>query len=131
MKKYILTIALFAAVAATTFAQQRPQGQQGTPEERAKRSVEMMDKNLTLTADQKTKIYDASLVRANETKALRDAAGEGNRPDAEKMKAVNEKFNKAITDNLTGEQKVKYEEVRANGRNGNGQQRPEKPKSEN
>ncbi len=68
MKKYILTIALFAAVAANTYAQK---GQQKTSEERAQKSTEMMEKNLTLSADQKTKIYTASLERGKAIEALR------------------------------------------------------------
>lgn len=45
IKKYILSIALFVAVAATAL------GQQKSPEERATKSTEMMEKNLSLTAD--------------------------------------------------------------------------------
>jgi Spy/CpxP family protein refolding chaperone len=133
MKKYILTIGLFVAIVANTFAQK---GQQKTPEERAQKSTEMMEKNLSLTADQKTKIYAASLERMKAMEVLRTAAGEGNKPDQEQMKAISQKFNKVVKETLTAEQNAKMEEERANRPRPNGEGRPKpegeaKPKSDN
>lgn len=119
MKKYILSIALFVAVAATAF------GQQKSPEVRATKSTEMMEKNLSLTPDQKTKIYDATLERIKAVDALREAAGEGNKPDPEQMKAVNKKFNDVLQATLTDDQKAKWKELRAQRANGNGGQKPQ------
>ncbi|TKB97842.1 DUF4890 domain-containing protein [Pedobacter cryophilus] len=125
MKKYFLTFILFVSMVTIGLAQQAPgqgQRQQGTPEERAKRSVEMMEKNLSINADQKTKIYAASLERGKSMEALRKAAGEGNRPDAAQMKALNDKFEKVVAETLTAEQKTKYEEMRS--QRGNNAPRP-------
>jgi protein CpxP len=141
MKKHILTFILFVSMVTIGFAQQVPQAggqrQQGTPEERAKRGAEMMEKNLSLSAEQKTRIYDASLERTKSTEALRAAAGEGNRPDMTQIKALNDKYEAVIAATLTAEQKTKYEEMKAqrgnrggNGGNGNGNA-PEKPKGDN
>lgn len=136
MKKHFLTFILFVSMVTIGFAQQGPQGggqprQQGTAEERAKRSSEMMEKNLTLSADQKTKIYTASLERGKAIEALRAAAGEGNRPDGAQMKALNDTYEKVVAETLTAEQKTKYEEMKAQrgnrGGGGNGNA-PEKPK---
>ena len=132
MKKYILTIGLFVAMAANTFAQK---GQQRSPEERAQKSTEMMEKNLSLTADQKTKIYAASLERGKAMEALRTAAGEGNQPDQEQMKAISQKYNKVLKETLTDEQKAKMEEMKANRPKPDGEGRPKpegegKPKSD-
>ena len=114
MKKHFLTFILFVSMVTIGLAQQAPgQRQQGTPEERAKRSVDMMEKNLSINADQKTKIYAASLERGKSIEALRKAAGEGNRPDATQMKALNDKFEKVVAETLTTEQQTKYEEMRA------------------
>ena len=113
MKKHFLTFILFVSMVTIGLAQQAPgQRQQGTPEERAKRSVDMMEKNLSINADQKTKIYAASLERGKSIEALRKAAGEGNRPDATQMKALNDKFEKVVAETLTTEQQTKYEEMR-------------------
>lgn len=95
MKKLILSIALFVAVAGTTFAQKK------TAEERATKSTEMMEKNLSLTADQKTTIYNANVEKNKAMDTLREAAGEGNKPDADQIKAVNTKFNKIVKEILT------------------------------
>ncbi|MBD3748872.1 MAG: DUF4890 domain-containing protein [Sphingobacteriales bacterium] len=116
MKKYILSITLFIAVAATAF------GQQKSPEERATKSTEMMAKNLSLTPNQKTKIHDATLERMKAMEALRAAAGKGNKPDPAQMKAINKKFNDVLQTTLTDEQKAKWKELRA--QRGNGRQKP-------
>ena len=121
MKKYILTIGLFVAIAANTFAQK---GQTKTPEEKAKKSTEMMEKNLSLTADQKTKIYDAALERLKAVDALKAAAGEGNEPDQEQMKAIGKKYSKVLKETLTDEQKAKMEELKANKPKPEGEGKP-------
>ena len=103
MKKLILSIAFFVAVTGATFAQKK------TAEERSTKSTEMMEKNLSLTADQKTTIYNATVEK---TKAI-DALREGNKPDADQMKAVNQKFSKVLKETLTDEQKAKMAEMKA------------------
>lgn len=119
MKKYILSVALFVAVAATAF------GQQKSAEERATSSTEMMEKNLSLTPDQKTKIYDATLERIKAVDALRQAAGKGNKPDPEQMKAIVKKFSEVLQATLTPEQKAKWKELREQRGNGGGEQKPQ------
>lgn len=108
---------LSVSIATVGFAQQGQGGggqrQQGTPEERAQRGADMMEKALALNAEQKTKIYTASLERGKAIDALRKAAGEGNRPDGEKMKAVNDTYEKVVAETLNADQKKKYEEMRA------------------
>jgi periplasmic protein CpxP/Spy len=125
MKKYILTIGLFVAIATNSFAQK---GQQKSSEERAQKSTEMMEKNLSLTADQKTKIYAAALERAKAMEVLRTEAGEGNQPDKEKMKAISMKYNKVLKETLNDEQKAKMEEMKANRPKPEGDSAPKKDK---
>ncbi|MDA9554597.1 hypothetical protein N9R54_00045 [Pelobium sp.] len=104
MKKYILSIVLFVAVAASSFAQK---GQQKSPEETAKQATENLTKELALTPEQKEKVYAAALERANAIEAARTEAGEGNKPDPEKMKAIGKKYNETVKAVLTDEQKEK------------------------
>jgi hypothetical protein len=114
MKKHILTFILFVAIATTGFAQK---ASQKSPEERAKAATETMVKDLTLTPEQKTIIYEASLDRAKSIEALRTAAGEGNKPDADQMKAISQKYSAVLKATLTDEQKAvqkaKAEEMKA------------------
>ncbi|TKB99083.1 hypothetical protein [Pedobacter cryophilus] len=112
MKKYILSIALLLAVATGTFAQQV-----ASAEERAKWLTENSTKGITLTPEQKSKIYAIGLERANAVDALRVEAGEGKKPDAVKMKAIIQKFDAGVSSILSDEQKAtlkaKAEEAKA------------------
>jgi protein CpxP len=101
MKKYILSIILFVAVATSTFAQN---GQQKNPEGRAKWLTESIAKYVTLTPEQRSKIYALGLERANAVDAVTAAAGEGNKPNAEKMKTIGKKFDEGVQGVLTDEQ---------------------------
>lgn len=98
-----------------------------TAEERAKSSVEALTKSLSLTPEQQEKILAASLERGKSFQALRESAGEGNRPDREKMEVINKKYNDTLESVLNADQKVKWEEVKKQmGPGGQGQrQRPQ------
>ncbi|MFP5081052.1 hypothetical protein [Pedobacter sp. JCM 36344] len=78
MKKLLIICGLLFSVA--TFAQaQREQGggrQMGTPEERAKRSVDMLAEKFTFTADQKAKVTAIYLEQNAKMKKLRDSVGD-------------------------------------------------------
>lgn len=112
MKKYVLSIALLIASATATFAQQV-----ASAEERAKWLVENSTKGVTLTPEQKAKIYAIGLERAKAVDALRVEAGEGNKPDAAKMKVIVQKFDAGVSSILSDEQKAtlkaKAEEAKA------------------
>lgn len=107
MKKYILSIALFVAVSAAGFAQKK------TAEQRATKSTEVMEKNLSLSAEQKATIYNAMVEKNKAVDALKEAAGEGNKPEAEEMKAISKKYNEVVKATLTDEQKAKAKELKA------------------
>lgn len=95
------------AVSTAGFAQKK------TAEQRATKSTEMMEKNLSLSADQKTTIYNAMVEKAKAVDALKEAAGEGGKPDAEAMKAINKKYNDVLKATLTDDQKAKAKEIKA------------------
>ncbi len=109
-----ILFAAFAMVAAITVTAQpqgggqRQGGQQGTPEEMAKMMVERMTKQLSLTEDQQTKIYDINL------KFMEERNSSGNeRPSREEMEAAREGMTVKIKEVLTDEQAAKYEEQMA------------------
>ncbi len=107
MKKYLLSIALLVALSVTSFAQEK------SPEERAKKATETMATTLSLTEEQKAKIYVANLEKAKAVDALKATAGEGKKPDPELMKPVNKKFSDVVKATLTDEQKAKMAELKA------------------
>lgn len=106
MKKYFLSIAIFVALSTAGFAQSK------TAEQRAIKPTEMMEKNLSLSAEQKTAIYNATVEKIKAVDALKEAAGEGNKPDADQMKAINKKYNDVVKATLTDEQKAKAKELK-------------------
>jgi protein CpxP len=107
MKKLVLSIVLFVALAGTTFAQKK------TVEDRAKMATEKMEKDLALTADQKTTIYTANLEKLKAQDDLRSSLSEGEKPTPEQMKPINQKFSKVLKDTLTDDQKAKMAEMKA------------------
>ncbi len=130
MKKTFLLIALLAGSLSFSQAQQQPR-QQRTPEETAQRSVDMLEKRLSLTADQKAKIYTIELAQAKTRDSVWAAArnADGDRQAMmSKMKEVQEGNDKQITALLNDEQKKSYqqwvEERRNRTRGGQGGQRP-------
>lgn len=126
MKKNLLLIALLAGAVSFSQAQQRPQR---NPEEMAKRNVEMLEKQLSLTADQKTQVSAILLTQSKAMDSLRNASGE--QTDRQAMRSKMQEFQKdnqkKIMSILTDDQKKAYEKVIAerqsrmgNGRGGDG-----------
>lgn len=70
--------------------------------------VERMTKELDLTEDQQTKIYDINLKFAEE----RESSGD-TRPSREEMEAMREKMSAQVKGVLTDEQATKYDEMQA------------------
>lgn len=82
-----------------------------SPEDRAKRSVETLDKELTLTQTQKDSIYQFSLNEATEQQKLFQANGDANgrRSNFEKMRNLRTDTQKKIKRILTEEQQKVYD----------------------
>ncbi|WP_028295319.1 hypothetical protein [Olivibacter sitiensis] len=117
MKKLILGMALVLGIYATGFAQQqggnRGGMQMATPEERAKRSVEEIDKAVKLEGSQKDSIYSYELANAQVQQTLFEKARADGNMDRQKMMAqmqvLQEEIDKKIKGVLKGEQVEKYE----------------------
>lgn len=108
MKKNILFIALLVGIVSFSQAQQRPQR---NPEEMAKRNVEILEKQLSLTSEQKTKVSAILLMQMNSMDSLRKAAeGQGDREAMRtKMQSIHTENQKKIKELLNDEQKKAYE----------------------
>ena len=107
----ILMVAASLAIAAPVYAQGGGGGgQQMTPEQRLARTKEMLFKDITLTADQSTKI-DTILVQASRKQAEARAAGVDPRtPEGQaKMAEFTADRTKAIKAVLTADQNVVFD----------------------
>ncbi|PRY53043.1 hypothetical protein B0I27_10450 [Arcticibacter pallidicorallinus] len=124
MKQNLLLIALLAGTISLSQAQQRPQF---NPEEMAKRNLEMIDKRLSLTDDQKAKVSAILLSQSKSIDSLRNATGaEGDRQAMRsKMQSLQQENQQKIKGVLTDVQKESYETLLTEQRNrmGNGGQR--------
>ncbi|QPH39982.1 hypothetical protein [Pedobacter endophyticus] len=121
MKKAILTIAiavmgLSAAFAQDTTKRVRRQMPKMTAEQRADRVTARMEKQLSLTADQKSKIYAIELDNAKKIDAWRTADKGDMKGKMKERKAAIDSQKAKIDAVLTAEQKTKMEAFRAEAR---------------
>jgi protein CpxP len=111
MRKLIFTAMLFISMGTMAFAQQdSTKKARKTPEERAQHVTDALDKKLSLTADQKTKIYAINL------EGIKKAQGKhvkGQKPDKAAMKASMEERDNQISSVLNEGQRKTYDEIKA------------------
>lgn len=110
MKKLILSTILFLGLTATGFSQETTQRVQKSPEERAQRMTDMLDKKLSLSENQKTQIYQVSLERAQ---AISNFQGDRKTVDKAQMKAKFEASENKIVSILNDSQRVTYAQLKA------------------
>jgi len=128
MKKlFVISIMLVATVAFAT-AQQRPNM---TPEERTKAQVERVEKLLSLTADQKTKIQAIETELGKEMSAIR----EKNQGDRDAMRTAMQELDKKrdakYKEVLTADQFKKYLEDKEQRQRERGQGQGQRPERRN
>lgn len=111
MKKIILSAILFLGLTATGFSQERPQRVQKSPEERAQRITDVLDKKLSLTDNQKTQIYQINLERAQSMSNFKGTKKDGQ--DISNRKAQFEASENRILSILSDSQKVTYNQLKA------------------
>ena len=100
-------IALLLLVSSSAaFAQQQTM-QQRTPEERAQRQTQMMQKNLALTDDQTQKVHDIILKHARGVDNARNSGGDMR----SQMQGLNANKDEALKGVLTGDQYQKYLQI--------------------
>lgn len=121
MKKAILTIAIAVMGLSAAFAQDstksvRRQMPKMTAEQRAERITAKMEKKLSLTADQKSKVYAVELENAKKIDAWRTADKGDMKGKMKERKAVIDEQKAKIDAILTAEQKTKMDAFRAEAR---------------
>ena len=114
MKKIILILTVLLASAAT-YAQndaKKMRKEQASPEERAQKSVDQLNKKVGLSEEQKPKIYDLAITRAKKMEEIRTTYNPKKNPD-ERPKARKEiqecrkNYREGVKLVLTKEQKEK------------------------
>ncbi|WP_443939368.1 hypothetical protein [Pedobacter sp. MW01-1-1] len=116
MKKAILTIVIAVMGFSAAFAQngaKRKQLANLTAEQRAERATAGLDKQLSLSADQKTKVYAIQLERAKKMDAYKGEDKAALKENKKEIKALLEKSQSDLDAVLTPEQKTKYEAFKA------------------
>ena len=109
MKKlFVISIMLVASIAFATAQQGQGRGG-GTPEERAKRQVERLTEQLSLTADQKKKIeaIEVDLNKQSEAKMKNAQTDDARRAVYQEIQKLREEKYKPV---LTADQIKKYQE---------------------
>ncbi|HXD92787.1 MAG TPA: hypothetical protein VNX01_06200 [Bacteroidia bacterium] len=118
MKKIILTA---LAIATLQFAQAQTQAASNaqpvkkdapTPDQMAERQSNRLQKVLTLTDEQKQRVYTAIAKRATTVQQLRSTNASDNNALKASIKPVNEQFIKDVNATLTPEQQKKWDEFR-------------------
>jgi len=114
MKKLILSVFVAAIVSANSFAQD-PARPMKTPEDRTERQVEKMNKDLSLTDEQKPKIKEIVLKREQAREELMKKYPEKNEAFREENKKLNAQSDEQIRAILTKEQLEKRKQFREDG----------------
>lgn len=112
MKRLIFTAMLFISMGTMAFAQQQDSTKRvrKTPEEKAQQLTDALAKKLSLTADQKTKIYTINL---DGIKKAKENRVKGQKPDRAVMKASMEERDSLISGVLNDDQRKTYQELKA------------------
>jgi protein CpxP len=131
MKRLMITAAFLASLVSFGYSQDKPQRTraegiksertrverpQRSPEQRAQMATDALEKRLSLTADQKAKVYVLNLERAEKMEKTIKAQQEFRKAQLEKQKALLEDSDKKLTKILTEDQQKSYQEMKKQSR---------------
>lgn len=109
MKKLSLIVCGLLFLSASLYAQDR---KRMSMEDRAKMRSERLAEQLSLSDEQKAKVYALNMKDAKENKKMR----EERRKQVSSMRDNRQEFNKELTDILTPEQQQKWESLKSERR---------------
>lgn len=118
MKKSLLFVMMLLLVVGTSFGQKGKPAQKNnaSPEMRAKRQTANLTKELLLSTDQQTKVYDLILARMNslsQVKAKYKGAVKEKEQRKTELKAVRDNYEQGMKATLSPEQFEKWSKARA------------------
>ena len=124
MKKIFLMFILIGAITLVGYAQNKdaaaaktaPAGQQkaATPEQKAQVAVDRLDKTVTLTADQKTKVKELALTNFAKVEAIREkykAQADKKEIERTEIHAAQKEYDEGVAKILTADQIKKREDA--------------------
>ncbi len=114
MKSVVMMMGLML-LGTVAFAQRG--GGDVTPEKRAERQTKMMSEKLDLSAEQQKQVYALQLVRTQKMQEMREAQDQSADARA-RIRSANDDFERSLGAILTADQKVKYEAMQAEIRQG-------------
>ncbi len=122
MKAIILSVAFTMFAAFSGFAQTNQTHQEKTPEERATRQTEVLEKRLSLTPEQRSKVYQVNLKRAGAMEKFR-SEDRGNKKermeDRQKLMSKSDKdLEKILNDDQLKIYRDQKEKMKKNGNKG-------------
>jgi periplasmic protein CpxP/Spy len=114
MKQVILLIAFALTVSLSSFAQQQNQKQMKTPEERAEHQSQRLTKELSLSADQTTKVKAVLLQKEQQEEVIKNKYVNATDKKAEhtEMKTLREQKEAELKQIFTPDQFTKYEAMK-------------------
>jgi Spy/CpxP family protein refolding chaperone len=116
MKKLLL-IAVAAFMMLPAISQQATSTNDNSPEVRAERRTARMERELQLTADQKTKVYTETLKLMKKSDEIKAKYKDGsNEASQNEVKVARQDYKKAMQGILTAEQFARFKEMDKGGK---------------
>jgi protein CpxP len=112
MKKLFLTLAIAVAGLTASYAQNTSK-EKLTPAQRAEKSTAKLQQELSLTADQKQKVYVIELDKANKAEEWHKKNHDARKAMKAQHEAVKKSTDAQLDKVLTAEQKQKLSSIRA------------------
>lgn len=113
MKKLFLTLAIAVMGLTASYAQTAAHKDKATPAQKAEKSTEKLQKELSLTADQKKKVYAVELDKFQKAETLHKSSHEAKAAHKEKQKAIKKETEAKLDNILNAEQKKKLNAIHA------------------
>lgn len=119
MKKLFLTLAI-AVIGFTSIYAQNTTQQKQTPEQKAEKSTAKLQKELSLTADQKQKVYALELDKFKQASDLKTQNTADKKSKKQQHKAIKEATDAKLAAVLTADQKTKLAAIKADKKSRHG-----------
>ena len=84
-----------------------------TPEQKSQKNSERLEKKLSLTADQKSKVYAFTLTRIQKSGEIKASENKDKKSKGDAFKAVRDEYDSNVNSVLTAEQKTKWVQIKA------------------
>jgi len=113
MKKLFLTLAIAFIGFTATYAQTAAHKEKTTPAQKAEKSTAKLQKELSLTADQKQKVYAIELDKFQKAESLHKSGHAARQAQKDQQKAIKKETEAKLDKVLNAEQKKKLDAVHA------------------